>query len=301
MLFKSAKVQVLDQWDVSEDEIEGKLKALQYVEASPTQESSIGWVSPFEDDSSPMYHASNGAYLFMLMIEKKSVKASLLKREMDKVISERRKANPEYNPDKDEKNDIKESLKLDLLPNTPPDYSNIRVYIDTVKKYVVIESTSDKSVEMIDNILESTFKDEFEYSHMPIIKEPSDEMRTWLEDLDLPVGFKLGNACGLKDLSTKAVIKYNNHDLDDEKIAEYLQSGMCVTTISMEWKENLTFTMNEALTLSAIKFLDVYKEEKNDALASVEQKTAALELDTNFTIMVGAFREFFGEYFPIFQ
>lgn len=303
MLFKSAKIQQLDEWSVDEEHITEKLNALSYKETSPTQESSMGWVSPFGNNSEMMYAAQNGAYLFQLMVEKKTVNASLLKREMEKEIARRQENNPDYNPDKEEKNEIKEAIKLRLLPDTPPSFSEIRVMVDTNKdnSVIIIETTSDKNVEVILNIMESTFGTGFEYSFLSFSKEPSEEMKNWIVELDLPVNFTLGEACKLKDPSSKTVIQYKNHDLDDEKIVDYLSKGMEVTDISMEWKEDISFSMNNALTVSGIKMRGVYKEQRDELLGSADEKTDAIEFDANFSVMISAFRDFVPQYIAIFK
>lgn len=301
MLFKSAKVQKLNKFEVSEEEINDKLKAIQYQPAQPTQEGAMGWTSPFGDGNDMFYLATNGAYLFKLLVEKKNVSGSLLKMEVDKVIAERKAENPDYNPDKDEKNEIKEGIKLKLLPNTQPSFSTIQVYIDTQSNYVVIETTSDKSVEVILNLLESTFSAAFEFEYIQPVKDVADEMKTWIEDLDLPVNFSLGEACKLKDPSTKAIIQYKKHDLDDEKIVDYLQKGMEVTDIAMDWKGDISFSMNPALTVSGIKFHDTYKEQKDESLSGVDEVTDAVEMDANFAVTVSALRDFLPEFIAAFE
>lgn len=303
MLFKSAKIQQLDEWSLSEEQLTEKLNALSYKETTPTQESSMGWVSPFGNGSEMMYAAQSGALLFQLMIEKKTVNSSLLKREVEKEIAERQAKNPDYNPDKDEKNEIKEAIKLRLLPDTPPSFSDLRVIVDTNKdnSVIIIETTSDKNVEVILNIMEATFSSGFEYSFLSFSKEPSEEMKNWISELDLPVNFKLGEACKLKDPSSKTAIQYKNHDLDDEKIVDYLSNGMEVTDISMEWQEDISFSMNHALTISGIKMKGIYKEQRDDLLGNADEKTEAVEFDANFSVMISAFRDFVPEYLAIFK
>lgn len=303
MLFKSAKILQLDSWNINEEQVTEKLNALGYKEASPTQEKSMGWVSPFGNNSEMMYAAQSGAYLFKLMIEKKTVNASLLKRETEIVISERQSKNPEYKPDKEEINEIKESIKLKLLPDTPPSFSDIRVMVDTNNDnpVIVIETSSDKNVETVLNILTITFGDGIEYAHIPVSKEPADEMKNWIVDLDLPVGFTLGQSCKLKDPAINTVIQYKNHDLDDEKIIDYLSKNMEVTDIAMEWNDDINFSMNSALTLSSIKMLGVYKEQRDEILGNTEEKTESIELDANFSVMISAFRDFIPKFIGIFK
>lgn len=309
MLFKSAKVQKLEKWNVEDSSLNEILSKLQYTEATPNQESSIGWISPFET-SEEMYLAGGGCYLFKLKIEKKTVNASLLKHEMDKEIAARVEKDETYKPTKEDKLDLKEDLTFKLLPSTPSSFSEELVYIDTVGKLVVMNTTKDKSIDMIDTILKTTFGDDFDFSHIAPSKEPCDEMRVWLEDLDLPENFRLGSACSLKSATEKGVISYKNHNLDDEKIVSYLSDGMDVKTIQMEWfdpeesegnDEKLLFTMNETLSVSGIKFQGIYVTQKSDHLQGIDEVTQAQELDADFSIMTGSFREFFGEFLAIFE
>lgn len=68
-MFKKMKVQILGKFDIDTLEIEDYLKKFQFSETQPTQEESIGWISPFES-SEVLHHAGGGAILLNVMKEK---------------------------------------------------------------------------------------------------------------------------------------------------------------------------------------------------------------------------------------
>ncbi|MCF2900957.1 recombination-associated protein RdgC [Pseudoalteromonas sp. OFAV1] len=304
-MFKKMKVQILGKFDIDTLEIEDYLKKFQFSETQPTQEESIGWISPFES-SEVLHHAGGGAILLNVMKEKKSVPASLLKRETEKEILRRKETNPDYNPSGDDKKEIKEGIKLRLLPDAQSAFTETRLYIDTKDNYIVIESDSDKMIESINSLLTMTFSDKFEFKYLVINKEPTEEMAQWLSELDLPEHVQLGCACKLKDPISKRAVALTSYDLtDDDKIVSYIDSGMEVQSLAISWSdskcheeddeyESVIFTLNKALSLSSIKTKAPKADNQSD-------ETEEQKLDADFTLFVGQMRGFIPNFFANFE
>lgn len=299
MLFKAASVKNIESIDINEDELNNLLEQMKYKPASPNSEMAIGWISPFGDDSNLLYLANQKAYLLSILIEKKTVPSSLINREVEKIIHEEKTKDPEFCVGKRDLEILKTEVKTKLLPNIPSNFTTINVYIDTALKVLIVGTSSDKVDELALSLLHKTIPN-FKASFIPVDDGVADEMKNWIIDLDLPESFSLGNACKLRDPVAKSVIKYNKYELDDESIICYLKNGMEITDISMVWDDQLSFSMNQTLTLSGIKSntLETLKEELLDGIENI---TKAVIVDAEFNVTVSLLRRFIPDYIKIFE
>jgi recombination associated protein RdgC len=303
MLFKTVKFAKLLKFDIDYDSLQSKLKDLNYVPATPNQESSVGWVSPFGDDADVMTLSQGKAHFLKLKIEEKKVPASAIKNELELKIKALREKDPAIKVSKSEKNSMKEEIKFSLLPKVLPSYSYIDCYVDIENELLVVNTTSDKKWEVITGRLGDILGDDFEFEYFTPETDTSDAMTYWISEWDIPTGFQAGDECKLKDMGEeKTEITYKKHDLNDEKIQNYL-SSMKVIKVAMELTDEISFLIDAAMCLSGVKFLDVYKEKRKEDLASNEDESRAhaIELDVDFAIMRGAFKDFLPKVVGMFK
>ncbi len=289
MLFKKAKFGTLEGFKYVLETTDESISKYTYKPCEPSQESSIGWVSPFEDDHEVLSLHASGATLLNIKVEKKAVPASIINEELRIEIKKRKEQNPEYKPDKEEKEVIKDEIKRRLLPNAFPRYSSVMLYLDEKDGMIVVNDASDKTWEMVKSLVEQTFAGEIAISAFPLENEPASVMTDWIRDWDIPESYKIGEKCKLKDHGTGTEIAYKNHDLDDNNLVNYISNNKEVIMLEMTWDNSIRFEINDTPVLSAIKFLDVYKEQRDSDLDGSEDPFA--EVDVDFTIMVGALRE----------
>jgi recombination associated protein RdgC len=303
MLFKNVKFAKLLKFDVDYEKLQSLLSDLAYVPAKPSQESSVGWVSPFGDDGEVMTLTQGKSHLLKLKIEEKKVPASAIKSELDKKVKDLRQKDPNMKIPKAEINNMKEEIKHNLLPKVLPSFSYIDCYLDIENNLIVVNATSDKKWDVIIGRLGDVIGEGFEFEYFTLDQDASDAMTKWVSDWDTPTGFEIGDACDLKDTGEeKTEIKYKKHDLNDEKIQNYL-SSMKITKLKMEYTEEIEFSIDAALCLSGIKFLDVYKEKRKEDLSANEDESRkhAMEMDVDFAIMRGAFKKFLPEVLGMFK
>lgn len=303
MLFKNAKFAKLNKFDLDYDALQEKLKEKAYVPATPSQETSIGWVSPFGDDAEVMSLTQGNSHLLKLKIEEKKVPASAINEEVSKKIKALREKDPSIKIDKAQRANMKEEVKFNLLPKVLPNFSYIELYVDMDNKLVVFNGTSDNKWEIVVSHLTEVAGDDFDFDYFDPENDPSDEMTRWIADWDIPADFVAGSECKLKGTGEeKTEISYKKHDLRDEKISNYL-SSMKISKLALELEDEISFTIDGALVLSGIKFLDVYREKRKEDLGSVEDEASRhkMELDVDFAIMRGAFADFLPKVVDMFK
>lgn len=303
MLFKNAKFAKLTKLGMDYEVLQTALLKRKFVPTSPNQESSVGWVSPFGDDADVMSLSQGNAHLLKLKIEEKKVPSSAINEELRKKIKELREQDPEIKIAKAEKANLREDIKFKLLPRVLPTISYIELYIDMDNNLLVVNATSETKWDIVIAHLTSLAGDEFEFEYFSTETDPSDAMTRWIKEWDIPAGFSVGEECKLKDMGEeKTEITYKKHDLQDEKISNYLNT-MSVVKLALELHEEISFQIDASKTLSKIKFLDMYKEKRKEDLDSIEDESSRfkIELDVDFSIMKGAFAKLLPEVIGMFK
>jgi len=303
MLFKNAKFAKLVSFNMDYDQLQELLAKQAYVPATPHQENSIGWVSPFGDDAEVMSLTQGHSHLLKMKIEDKKVPASAINNELQKKIKSLREKDPSITVSKVEKTNLKEEIKNRLLPQVLPTFSYIELYLDMDNGLIVLNGTSDKKWEVVISHLTKLAGDDFEYEYFETEEDPSNAMTSWVSNWDIPAGFTAGDECKLKDTGEeKTEIAYKKHDLQDEKITEYLRT-MKITKLALELDDEISFHIDAAVALSKIKFLDVYKEKRKEDLSTSEDESSRhkMELDVDFAIMKGAFADLLPKVIDMFK
>jgi recombination associated protein RdgC len=73
----------------------------------------------------------------------------------------------------------------------------------------------------------------------------------------------------------KAAVRYARHNLDTDEVKAHLTSGKMPTRLALTWKERVSFTLTDAMTIKGIKFLDIVF----DGRAGKPAKDEAFDVD----------------------
>ena len=124
-------------WTATLAQVEASLDSARFAECGPSQERSLGWVEPRGEAHGPLVEAVGGQWVLKMMIETKAVPAAVLNRKvMDQVAHI--EATTGRKPGKKEKRDIKEELKLTLLPMAFSKQVAVTVWIDPTARLLVL-------------------------------------------------------------------------------------------------------------------------------------------------------------------
>jgi len=292
-MFKNAKFAQLDELNIGFEALGELLSKAKYIDITEHQESSIGFVSPLSDDGTNMMLSIGKAHLIRLKLAEKKVPASAINDEVGKKIAKRKENDPKYQPSKAERTEMKEEIKHSLLPKVLPSYSYIDMYLDSDRGLFVVNTTSDNKWDIAQSRLKDILGENLSFSYFEADCDIEDSLTRWVNDWDMPVGFTGLEECRIKDTGVaKTEINYKRHDLEsDQTIKAYLQT-MKVIKLAMEKNDEVTFSIDGAMTLSGIKYLDMYKEKRKENLSGKtdeDTNAEALEQDADFAIMLEAF------------
>jgi len=265
---------------------EGQLSTSQFAPTGLTQEISSGWVPPREKHGA-LAESVNGQWIIKLMIETRSVPAAAIQEEFERALIQVEN-DTGRKPGKKESKTIKEDIKLSLLPSAFPKKSAVLGWIDTQAGTLLIDTSSSTKADAFITALIRAVQD-FRVTPLQTTTSPAAAMTDWLLSQELDFGFSVDRECVLKATDeSKATVKYQNHTLDLEEIAEHLHTGKVPTQLAMTWGHCLSFTLTDALTIKKIAILEVDATEKGDDAFDANVALAAGTLRPALAALINA-------------
>ncbi len=233
-----------------------KLSEHAFASCGPTQDKSIGWIPPREENGA-FVESVGGQWIAKLAIETKSVPSS----EVDKLVSaqiEAIEAATGRKPGKKERRDLKDEAVYALLPKAFPKLKHILVWIDPKAGTLVIGAGSQSAADdVVSALLHSV--EGLTVSLIQTTTSPQAAMTQWLlsDHLDMPGAFAIERECVLKSNGEdSATVKFAKHNLDNPEVRKHITEGKLPTQLAMSWDGKVAVTLTEHLQLKKIALLD---------------------------------------------
>ena len=246
-------------WHPTLQQIEQALGAERFVPCGASQEKAIGWVEPRGEAHGPLIEAVGGQRILKLKIETRGVPSSVVTRKA-KERSAQIETTEGRKPGKKEMKEIKEDVKLSLMPMAFSKESSVWVWIDPDAELLVIDAGSQgKADEVITMLVKS-----FACLSLALINtqmSPQSAMASWLITQESPASFSVDRECELKAADeSKSVVRYVRHALDTEEVKQHVEGGKLPTRLALTWEGRVSFALTETLQLKKVTFLDVVFE-----------------------------------------
>ena len=215
-----------------------------------TQElSAYGFTAPVKQSSELVIEA--GDYMLICAEEnKRDLPASVVKAEVDKQVEkiEQDQCRKVYKKERDQ---IKDEIIIDMLPNAFIKTSRVYAIIDSKNGMIFVGHSSKAKCEEMLNAIRSVL------GSLPV--RP---LELNLEQCDVMTKilrygshvFECGTKATLKDIDGIETVKFTNHDLGSEEVIDHIDAGKVVTEIELLSKQDMRFVLNEKLTLKQIKY-----------------------------------------------
>jgi len=259
-VFKNVMVyRIGEGWRPSLEQIEQALDAERFVPCGASQEKATGWIEPRGEAHGPLVEAVNGQRILKLKMETRGVPGSVVTRKAKErraqiEITEGRK------PGKKEMKEIKEDVKLSLMPMAFSKESSVWVWIDPDAELLVIDAGSQGKADEVITMLVKSFAS-LSLTLINTQMSPQSAMASWLITQESPAGFSVDRECELKAADeSKSVVRYVRHALDTEEVKQHVEGGKLPTRLALTWEGRVSFSLTEALQLKKITFLDVVFE-----------------------------------------
>jgi recombination associated protein RdgC len=239
--------------------MEQSLQDARFVECGASQEKSIGWVEPRGEANGALVEAVGGQLILKLMIETRSLPGAVVTRKAKERIAHI-EATTGRKPGKKETRDIKDDIRLELLPMAFTKQATVVVWVDPKAQLLVIDAASQaKSDEVVTALVKSL--DGLALTLINTQVSPTAAMSGWLVSQEAPAGFSVDRECELKAADeSKAVVRYSRHPLDNDEVKKHVESGKLPTRLALTWDSRISFVLTESLQLKKLAFLEVVFE-----------------------------------------
>ncbi|MDD2923746.1 recombination-associated protein RdgC [Rhodoferax sp.] len=246
-------------WTSTAEQVEECLQAGRFVECGASQEKSLGWIEPRGLANGPLLEAVAGQWITKLMVETRALPASVVNRKAQERVAQI-EASTGRKPGKKETRDLKDDIRLELLPLAFTKQSSVLVWLDQEARLLVIDAASQARADEVVTLLVQTLPG-LALTLVNTQTSPSAAMAEWLLSQEAPAGFSIDRECELKAADeSKAVVRYARHRLDTEEVQQHIKDGKMPTRLAMTWADRVSFLLTEGLQLKKLAILDVVLE-----------------------------------------
>ena len=259
-MFKNVIVyRIGEGWTATLAQIEDCLEAERFVPCGASQDKSVGWVEPRGEAHGPLVESVAGQLIVKLKIETKAVPGSVVARKA-KERSDQIEATTGRKPGKKEMRDIKDDVRMTLMPLAFSKESSVWVWIDTASSLLIIDAGSQAKADEVITRLVSALPG-LSVMLLNTQMSPQAAMTAWLITQEPPSDFSVDRECELKAVDeSKSVVRYVRHALDTEEVKQHVEGGKLPTRLALTWNSRVSFVLAEALQLKKVTFLDVVFE-----------------------------------------
>lgn len=224
-----------------------------------SQEKSIGWVPPRGEAHGPLLESVGGQWILKLMTETRAVPDNVITRKAAERVAHIEETTGRK-PGKKESREIKDDIKLELLPMAFRKESSTMVWIDPEALLLVVDAGSQSKADEVVTMLVKSIEG-LAVRLIDTITSPTAMMSKWLITQEPPAGFTVDRECELKAADeSKATIKYGRHPLDTDEVKHYVEAGKLPTKLALTWDSRVSFVLTEGLQVKKLTFLEVVFE-----------------------------------------
>lgn len=270
-----------------------KLEPFRFSPCLPSMASSMGWVSPVEDEEhAPLTRGINGCIMICLQTEEKILPGSVVTKTLKDKIKEIELAEGRRVRQK-EKLLFKDELIHTLLTQAFTKFNRLYGFIDTRHNRLIINSTSPKKIEAFIMMLKKAIGDGI--SSFDVVK-PSAIMTQWLKTQDYPANFSIERTCVLQDPNDQhRIIRCQQQDLFADSIQTLVKDGCEAMQMGFCWQDRINFVLSEDFSLKSVSYTEDDIAEIKDELETKQQK-----FDADFIMMIESLTDLLNELLSIF-
>ncbi|HSV35345.1 MAG TPA: recombination-associated protein RdgC, partial [Ramlibacter sp.] len=229
-----------------------------------TQPESSGWIAPRGNKSVALAELVAGQLILKLCTERRAVPASAVKAAVEERIEKYKAETGQERVGAKIKKEFKEDALLELMPRAFTKRSSTLLWLDPVKKFLVVDSGSltgaDKVVTYLIEALSAVPGARPALNVKPVQTQSSAAiaMSQWLATREAPLNFTVDRDCELKTPDDqKATVRYSRHTLEIDEVAQHIAAGKVPTQLAMTWNDRVSFVLNESAQIRKLKLLDV--------------------------------------------
>lgn len=282
MLFRNARIfRFTRPVQIQPEQLDARLSEDAFKPCGPQELSRQGWVAPLGKHGETLVHAAGGYMLICLQLQEKILPNPVVK-EFVEERCEAIEAEQSRKVRRKERDEIKEQVILEMLPQAFPRNKRIYGYLALNDGLLVIDAGTAKAAEDFASALRKSLGSL--PVRPPVVNQaPAFTFTGWLQEtIELPDQVTIGNDCWLEDISQDGgKVTARGMDLESDEVRGVLESGMQATRLTMTWDDNVSFCLDEDLGITRLRFGDAFQEKLDD----VDADDAAARFDAAFSLM----------------
>lgn len=295
MFFKNLKLyRLTEAWNLTAEQLNEKLAEFAFHPCGSLDPLRYGFEFPLGRHGSEYIHATNGFIMICAKRQEKLLPGGVIKEHLEEKVLAINEV--ESRPvGRKERDALKDEIIFSLLPKAFTRSSLDYAYIDTKGGLIVVNTASTKRAEDLLSKLREALGS---LRCLPISPKniPTQVMTHWLRESQAPHQFELGGDCELQATKDGRVVRTKKLDLTSSEVRNHLEAGMHVSKISLCWKESISFTVDDQLSIKRVKFEDVIADKANDR----NPETKAEQFDADFAVMALELKNFIAALFSAF-
>jgi len=239
-----------------------------------------GWDKPLGRSGQMLVHESGGALMICLRREDKVLPASLVREQVaDEVFKIEAEAGRTVG--RKEKLDIKDQVLQQLLPNALVRASHTFACILPKQGWLIVNAGSANKSEALIEVLRKTLGT-LNVVLPATTESPESAMTRWMmDDKAWPEGFTLEDECELQaGEGAEGVVRCKYIDVSSDEVRAHVASGRRVKKLAMNWREHLSFVLQDDLSIKRMRFDSAIVDEAGESADD-----EASRFDADFTLM----------------
>jgi len=288
MWFKNIQFyQFEDAFKLTSQQLHEKLEGRKARACGQMEMACEGWERPLGRSGQMLVHETNGALMICLRREDKVLPASLVREQVaDEVFRIEQESGRTVG--RKEKGDIKDQVLQKLLPRALVRASHTYACILPEQGWLVVNASSAKKSEELVEVLRKTLGS-LNVVLPATAESPQLAMTRWLmDDNAWPTGFTLEDECELQaGEGAEGVVRCKYIDVSSDEVRAHVASGRRVKKLAMNWRERLSFVLQDDLSVKRMRF----DSEVVDAAGDSGDDEVS-RFDADFAIMAAELIEF---------
>lgn len=285
MWFRNLQIYRLTQpFTLDPLELERKLAHYTFAPCGSLDLQTKGWSAPGGNPDSLVY-ARASQIMVALRTEQKLLPAAVVRQEADER-AKRIEAQQGFRPGRKQLREIRDDVETELLPRAFGRQRTTYAWIDAAHGWLVVDAANPAKAEEVLEMLHKAV-DDLAVLRPATELSPRSAMTDWLLAEEAPSGFTIDRDCELvSPLEEKATVRFVRHPLDATEIRHHIEAGKLATRLALTWNDRVSFVLTEDFQVKRLAFLDILKEEADQA-DNVEE-----QFDADFALMTGELARF---------
>jgi len=276
-----------DAFRLSSQQLHEKLEGRKARDCGQMEMACQGWAKPLGHAGQMLVHESDGALMVCLRREDKVLPASLIREQVEEQAFqiEQEAGRP---VGRKEKRDIKDQVLQELLPKALVRASHTYACILPKQGWLIVNASSANKAEELIEVLRKTLGTLNVV--LPATKEsPESAMTRWLmDDATLPHGFDVEDECELHaGEGAEGIVRCKYIDVSSDEVRAHVASGRRVKKLAMNWRERLSFVLEDDVSVKRMRFDSAIVDEAGEA-----GDDEVSRFDADFAIMVAELTDF---------